>query len=719
MERYDYNRDYRYSEWDGSQQVNPFTADDLMELMSDELMNDGNLRSALNKMQRDGQMGPNGERMEGLKQLMERIRQQRKAQQRQYNMDSVMNDIRQNLDEIKKAEREGIQRRVDESKGEQKPQGQQGEQKPQGEQSQQGQQGQDGEQGEQGQQGQQGQQGERGQQGGQPDFSKLLERMAQRKQQFLNDLPEDVPGQIKQLSDYEFMDADARQKFEELKEMLKNQVMQAQFAGIKQQIQNMTPEEMAAMREMVKDLNQMLQQKSQGVEPDFQAFKAKHGHFFPDEINSLDELIAYMQQQRARMAAMMASMSPEQRAELQQMMNDLLQDDRLAWDLAQTGAYLDMLSPIDPSSYQFSGSESLSLDQAMDLMGQLQGLDEAEEQLREAQYSGDLSQVDSERFGDLLGPEAQNRLDQLKQLTKMLEEAGYIQKNGERYELTARGIRRIGQKALKDIFAQLRKDRFGNHAAQKRGVGGERTDDTKRYTYGDPFLLDLKKTVMNAVERQGRGSPVALHPDDFEVYRTELMTTSSTVLLVDMSRSMLLRQCFAAAKKVAIALHSLIKGQFPRDDLYIIGFSAYAHEIKPDELPTLSINDYQQGTNLQHALILARQLLSRRKTANKQIIVITDGEPTAHFEPGDFTYPYFNYPPDRRTEELTLLEVNRCTKDGIVINTFMLEQSPYLTSFINKMSKLNKGRAFYASPEHLGEYILHDYVSGKKKKLKG
>ncbi len=700
-----------YSEWDGSQHINPFDADALMEQMSDDLLEEGDIWRALRQMQQWGVEGQNGEKIEGLQQMMERLREQRRAQQRQYNMDSVMDDIRKKLDQIVEAERQGIQKRMDEARTDGQPQAEQG---------QQGQQGQSSNQ-EQGQQGQQGQQGESGQQGGSPEFAQMLERMAQRKRDFLDQLPPDVPSQIQKLSDYEFMDTDARQQFQELLDMLKQQVMQAQFQGIQQDIKNITPEDLAAVREMVKDLNQMLQQRASGIEPDFPAFKDKHGRFFPEDINNLDELMMYLQEQRARMQAMLNSMSAEQRAELQAMMDQLLQDDRLAWDLAQMGAYLDMMMPMEADGYRFSGGQSLSLDQAMDLMGQLQGMDQLEEQMREAQYSGDLDAIDMEQMRDLLGPDMTNRLDQLRSVTKMLEDAGYIHKKGDRYELTARGIRRIGQKALHDIFAQLKKDRFGNHELQKRGVGGERTDDTKRYEFGDPFLLDLRKTIMNSVERQGKGSPLKLDPDDFEVYRTELLTQSSTVLMVDMSRSMLLRGCFAAAKKVALALNSLIRGQFPRDHLYIVGFSASAHELKADDLPSLAWNDFEQGTNLQHGLILARHLLARHKTPNKQIIVITDGEPTAHFEPNSppGSRPYFGYPPSPRTELLTLQEVNRCTRDGVVINTFMLEQSPYLTNFVQRMSKLNKGRAFYVSPDNLGEYIMFDYMNSKTKRVRG
>jgi len=275
-------------------------------------------------------------------------------------------------------------------------------------------------------------------------------------------------------------------------------------------------------------------------------------------------------------------------------------------------------------------------------------------------------------------------------------------------------MRKIGQKALTDIFSHLKKDRVGNHETDRRGAGGDRTDDTKEYEFGDPCLLDLKGTLMNSVRREGAGSPLKLSNDDFEVYRTELMTQTATVLMVDMSRSMLLRGCFFAAKKVALALDSLIRGQFPRDTLHVLGFSYQARELKPGALPQLVWDEYEYGTNMQHGFMLARQLLGKHKSANKQIIMITDGEPTAHWEPGA-PHPVFNYPPTYRTIQETLKEVVRCTKEDIVINTFMLERGYYLADFINQVTQINHGRAFFAEPEALGEYVLVDSVDNKRK----
>jgi uncharacterized protein with von Willebrand factor type A (vWA) domain len=267
---------------------------------------------------------------------------------------------------------------------------------------------------------------------------------------------------------------------------------------------------------------------------------------------------------------------------------------------------------------------------------------------------------------------------------------------------------------LDDLFARLSRDAFGGHRIDRAGRGGEREETTKPYEFGDPFHLDIRGTIDNALRRPEnapaiRGaSGVGLAAADFEVFRTELLTRTSTVLLVDMSRSMLLRGCFLAAKKVAVALDTLIRTQFPHDDLAVIGFAYYARELRPEALAELTWHGYEYGTNLQHGLMLARRILARHHGGERQIVVITDGEPTAHFENGQVE---FSYPPTRRTIQETLREVQRCTRDGITINTFMLERSRALAEFVALITRMNRGRAFYATPERLGEYVLVDFVS--------
>ncbi len=665
---------YRYSRWDGSQEVDPFTAEELMDNLADDLMENGDLQDALRQLLRWGHDRPDGQRMPGLQELIERLRRQRQEELDRYDLGSTMEEIQQRLEEIVQTERQGIQRRLDQA-SRPNPEGQTPD----------------------------------------PALRQALEKIANQKQQALDQLPPDPAGQIRALSDYDFMDQEARQKFDDLMKMLQQQMLGNMFQGLKQSIQSLTPQDLQAMREMVRDLNRMLQEKLQGGNPDFQGFMDKHGRFFPPGIDSLEELVEHLQRRAGQMQSLLNSMTPEMRQQLQQMMDGLLQDDRLRWDMLQLAGNLEQLLPRRrfQGRYPFRGDESLTLEEAMGLMGQLQKMDELERELRGAQNPGDLQRLDPEELRDLMGPEAGEQLQQLQQLTKLLEESGYLEKRGDRYELTARAIRRIGQKALRDIFGRLKKEAFGQHETEFRGAGGERSEETKGHEFGDPFLVNLEETLMNSLVREGAGTPVKVRPEDFSVYRTEQLTESSIVLMVDMSRSMLYRGCFAAAKKVALALNSLIKSQFPKDNLYIVMFSEYARRVKPELLPELSWDEEVYGTNLQHALMLGRQLLGRHKGGNRQIIVITDGEPTAHLE-GEVAR--FAYPPAPRTLMETLREVDRCTRERIVINTFMLEKSRPLVEFVDRMTKINRGRVFFCPPERLGEYILVDYVASKRKR---
>ena len=711
FERFFKNR-YGYSRWDGTQQVEGLDADEILKALSDDYMENGNLQQALKRLMQDGMRSDDGRRTMGLRELMERMREQRNQQLNRYNMASgVMDDLREKLEEIKQLERAGIQRRLD---GEQSDQQQADQQPARGAQGQEDQQQSPGSQSQQGQEGQQGESGgENGSDLTPEQKRKMLEMIAKRKQDYLDNLPADIPGQVKGLSEYDFMDDQAREKFKELMDSLQQQMMQQFFQGMQQSLQNMTPEDIARMREMIRDLNKMLRERQEGKEPDFDSFMQKHGEYFPG-VNSLDDLIEQMQQQMAAMQGIMENLSSEQREELQNLMEQLMGDDRIRVDLMELAQNLEAVAPMESmrTRFNFRGDESLPLNEAMRMMSRLQQMEGLEDQLSEARRMDNLEAIDSEKVKELLGDEEYQSVEQLKELMKMLEEAGYIQKRGNRWELTARGIRKIGQKALQDIFNKLKRDGFGRHVSPFRGVGGERTDESKVYQFGDPFLLDLEKTLMNALHRRGTGTPVGLQKEDFEVYRTEFTTQSSTVLMIDMSLSMIYNGCQPAAKKVAVALESLIRSQFPRDNLYIVGFSRIAQEFKPNELIEMSTLDNQQGTNMAHGLMLSRQLLARHRGVNKQIIMITDGGPTVWYEDGEWL---FNWPYNHMAEQQTLLEVQRCTREGITINTFMLEDDNWMIAFVNQMSQINHGRTFYADKNNLGEYLLVDYLNSKRK----
>ncbi len=673
---------FRYSPWDGRQQLPAFDADDVLDALSDDILAEGDVRRALQRLMQRGLSGARGGDVRGLRKIMERLRARRQAELERANLDGVLDDVERRLEEILETKRQGIGERVraaerralDAVPGDEQDQARMAEH--------------------------------------------VTSRTARQRENRLDSLPPNLAGRLHGLRDYEFMDDAARDAFSELSDELRRQMLQTYFQGMKEGVEQVTAEDLAGIREMVRDLNELLEKHASGADTsdDFAGFMTRHGGFFPAGINSTDELIEHLHRQASQMASLLNSMSPEMRDELRSMMDDLLRDDRLQIDMARLAGNLQMARPDLPfgEPYPFDGDEPMGFADAMAAIDRQQQYDAMEESLAAARDPDALKKVDADALRNLAGDDAIDDLDQLRELTRALEEAGYLDRDGGRLELTPRAARKLGMRALTDIFSRLRREGFGGHALPRPGRGGEPTEETKPYEFGDAFAVDINRTLFNAMARGGIGTPVIIGPEDFEVSRSEETTVSSTVLLLDMSRSMLLRGCSSAAKKVAMALHTLIHTKYPRDRLFVVGFAYYARQLKPESIPTLSPYEFEYGTNLQHALIIARQLLGRSTGGNKEIVVITDGEPTAHIEQGQVE---FAYPPTMRTVQSTLREVGRCTREGIVINTFMLERSRYLSEFVDLMSRINHGRAFYVEPERLGEYVLVDYVSKKTKRV--
>ena len=676
---------YRYSRWDGTQRIFELDEEQLMEELSNELLAHGDLQRTLRNLLQRGMENSRGERMEGLRDLMEQLKGRRQQDLERYNLDSMFGDINERLQSIVETERQGIDRRVQEARERAAASADEPSDSDM-----------DAEQVQR--------------------LLKMLEERANRNRERLDNLPGSPGGMIRELGDYDFMDAEAQRQFQELLDTLKQSMLQNYLQSMKEQLQGLTPEDMAGLREMLGDLNQMLHDQAMGKEPDFQGFMDKYGSLFGDNPpQDMEELLDQLTHQMAQMQSLLDSMSPEMRHELEGLLHSLL-DEKTMSELAELAMNLEQLYPMEElrNDYPFMGDESLTMDQAMELMGSLQDMDELERQLQEAIRQGNVDNLDMDKVEELLGEDARRAAEELKRIVKMLDEAGYLKRKGEKLEITPRGIRKIGHKALREVFNQLKKDRFGRHEIHTRGTMGEETGETKLYEFGDAFALDLQRTVMNAIKRSGPSVPVRLNPGDFEVQRTEHMTQAATCLLLDQSRSMGLYGSFQAAKKVAIALYTLIHSQFPRDKLYLIGLSDYALELTGDELPELTWNSWVSGTNMHHAFSMSRKLLSKEKVNNKQILLITDGEPTAHLE-GDRAY--FAYPPSLRTIQETLKEVKRCTQDGITINTFMLESSSYLLDFVDKMTRINRGRTFYTTPGSLGKFVLVDYLTNRRKRL--
>ncbi len=528
----------------------------------------------------------------------------------------------------------------------------------------------------------------------------------------LDMLPDDLAGKIRELQHYEFESPSAQQRFESLMDKLREQLMQQQLDQMSSAVQNMSPEQMARTKDMMAALNDMLERRKKGEDPEFEQFMEKFGDFFPENPQSLDELLEHMAQRMAMAQAMLNSMTPEQRAQLQQLSEQLLEDMDLRWQMDQLSQNLQGMFPQAGwnKQYDFSGQEPMGFQQAMQSMQDLSDLEQLENLMKNASNPASLAEADMDRVRDLLGDDAAKSLDQLSKLSKMMQDAGLIDQREGRMQLTPRAIRKLGANALRELFGKLRKDMVGQHKIDATGIGHERANDTKPYEFGDPFRLDLHGTLRNALRRNGSGLPIGLSPEDFEIERTEHSTRSSTVLLLDLSLSMPMRDNFLPAKKVAMALHHLISSQFPRDYLGVVGFGEIARELKPESIPEVSW-DFAYGTNMHHAFTLARKMLSRQ-TGTKQIIMITDGEPTAHITPSGEIF--FNYPPVHETVEATLREVMRCTKEQIRINTFMLDADNGLRRFVEQLTKINKGKAFFTTPDNLGDYVLVDFLDHKR-----
>lgn len=362
----------------------------------------------------------------------------------------------------------------------------------------------------------------------------------------------------------------------------------------------------------------------------------------------------------------------------------------------------------------FHGPEALGFAEALELMRELERWKRLEEQL----LAGDLDAVDLDALGTLLGGDARRGFLALKGVLATLMNAGYLTRREGRVQLSPKGARRIGQLALRDIYQGLLRDRPGGHGTDHRGSTQPRPEETRPWRFGEPLELQLVETLKRALARRP-GTPLAIEPGDFQVVAADRTTTSSTVLLLDMSWSMSWEGRFAAAKKVALALESLIRSRYPRDYFAIVGFYTRAVELKLRDLPEASWNMGDPFTNLQDGLRLAADLLSRHRSANQHVIVVTDGQPTAYFANGRLhcEWPLSFGGISRRAAEETLREVERVTRRGITINTFMLDDSPSLRAFVERMTRINKGRALYTRPDRLGEYLLVDYLAKKRKRV--
>jgi uncharacterized protein with von Willebrand factor type A (vWA) domain len=568
----------------------------------------------------------------------------------------------------------------------------------------------------------------------------------------LDQLPPDTARAVRQLADYQWRSPEAAATYEQIRDLLRREVLDSQFRGMRDALAGASPEELQRIRDMLADLNAMLQADARGedTQRQFEEFMERYGDMFPERPRSLEELVDALARRAAAASRLAASLTPEQRAELADLAQSVLGDLGLQYELDRLGRSLrsrrpdlrwDQGAPVD-------GEQPLGLGDATTALEELADLESLENALGQRYPGASLDDVDREALERALGRAAVDDLETLRRLERELAEQGYLVREQGELKLTPKAVRRIGAVALRRVFSSLDEGRRGDHDVAGLGLAGEPTGASRPWVFGDEQPLDVVRTVRNAVLRQGPRRPggglwtagrtahpgglpsqkgprrdearvprartgrgIDLAPDDFEVLETERRTSAAVCLLVDQSYSMLLRETWGMAKATALALHSLVSTRYPQDALEVIGFSLLARTVRPAELPDLDAA-VGQGTNLHHALVLAGRHLDRHPEAEPVVLVVTDGEPTAHLEPDG--YPWFDYPPDPRTIELTLTEVTRLTRRRATINVFMLDDDPRLVRFVDLIARLNGGRVFAPSPDRLGDYVVSDYLRARR-----
>ena len=539
----------------------------------------------------------------------------------------------------------------------------------------------------------------------------------------LDTLPRDTARAVQALRDHQWRSDEARATYEQIDDLLRREVLDSQFAGMKQALENATPQDMQAVKDMLADLNAMLAADARGehTQEQFDDFMSKHGDFFPGQPQDLAELVDELARRAAAQQRLMDSLTPQQRQELGELMQGAVDLD-LAHQMAQLGDALREARPDLPwgGRERMRGEQGMGMGEATTALQELADLDDLADALAQDSPGASLEDIDEAAVQRALGRSAVDDVAALRRIERELLDQGYLVRDARgRLELSPRAVRRLGATALRTVFSQLTAKGRGGHDVRDAGAAGDRIGSSRAWQFGDEQPLDVVRTVRNAVLRTGaqshtvrlRRNRVHLQVDDFEVVETERRTTAAVALLVDLSFSMELRGTWGAAKQTALALHSLVTTQYPQDAIEVIGFSDLAQVLRPEQLAGLDAQRVQ-GTNLQHALMLAGRFLGKHPDAEPVVLVVTDGEPTAHLTRGGWAE--FSWPPLPETLALTMAEVERITRRGATINVFMLDDEPRLVDFVNLIAERNGGRVFSPDPSRLGEHVVSDYLRARR-----
>ena len=491
----------------------------------------------------------------------------------------------------------------------------------------------------------------------------------------LDSLPDDTAAAIQELSTYEWRSDAARRTFAELRDLLRREVLDSRFKGMRDALANPDPAAMEQIRRMMADLNEMLERDARGehTQADFDAFMAEHGEHFPEHPRDLEELVDLLARRAAATQRMLASLTSRQREELNNLINQTLDQAGLSEQMRRLGDALYSRRPdlAWGTPERMSGDTPMGMGDAVTALEELADLTSLEAALRQDYPGARIDDIDEAAIRRALGRSAVDDLEALRRIERELEDQGYLLRRRGKLELTPKAVRRLGQTALRRVFSALEAGRRGDHDQRDAGAAGEPTGSSRPWTFGDEQPLDVVRTLVNGVRRSiatptehpsssGRPSRrVHLSVDDFEVAETERRSAAAVCLLVDLSYSMALRGTWAAAKQTALALQALVATEFPQDAVQIVGFSNYARTLQPDELAGLDW-DMVQGTNLHHALLIAGRHLDRHPDFEPVVLVVTDGEPTAHLMRNGRSA--FEWPPSPETLALTLAEVDKMTR---------------------------------------------------------
>jgi uncharacterized protein with von Willebrand factor type A (vWA) domain len=531
----------------------------------------------------------------------------------------------------------------------------------------------------------------------------------------LDALPSDTGGAVRELDSYDWRSAEAREAYQEIRDLLGREMLDQRFEGMKQAMENASPEDVERVREMLDDLNNLLAQHAQGQDTaqQFSEFMAKHGEFFPENPQNTDELVDLLAARAAAAQRMLNSMSAEQRAELAELAQQAFGDPRLAQALAQLDAQLQGLRPGEDwqGSGRFRGDNPMGMGEATRAMEELGQLDALAEQLAQSYPGARLEDIDLDAIGDLLGEDARVDARTLADLERELQRQGLFERAADgSLQLSPKAIRRLGESALRDVVDRIGARR-GERETRRSGAAGEATGATRPWAFGDTEAWSVPRTLLNAELRRAGGDPRRLDVSDVEVVETEQRTRAAVALLVDTSWSMVAEGRWVPMKRTALALHQLISTRFRGDDLALITFGRHAQTVELGELVGLE-GAYAQGTNLHHALMLAERHLRKHSDAMPVVLVVTDGEPTAHLEPDGEAY--FDYPPSLHTLRATVGEVDRLAGMKAAFTFFVLGDDPRLAAFMDDVARRCGGRVVAPTLDGLGAEVVADYLRTRR-----